>query len=90
MFCDCKGKIQSKSPSFDGHIGIQFKKGLKLKPIINFEQFPDCNFVELPEDLVKSMNSDYRTLYDLCLAVKTGVVSPELAARTLGVCHQAR
>lgn len=88
--CDGKGIIVSKSPSFDGHLGIKFKNGLKKQPIINFEQFPNCNFVELPEDLVKSMNHDYKTLYDLCLAVKTGEVSPELAARTLGVCHQAR
>ena len=90
LFCDWKGNIKSKSPSFDGHIGIQFKKGIKLLPIIDFEKFPDCIFKELPDDLVKSMNSDYKTLYDLCLAVKTGVVSPELAARTLGICHQAR
>ena len=90
QYCDGKGKIDSKSPSFDGHIGKQFKNGIKKQPIVTFETFPDCNLEELPEDLVKSMNSDYKTLYDLGLAIKTGEVSPELAARTLGKCHQAR
>ena len=90
LFCDWEGVVKSKSPAFDGHLGKQFKNGIKKLPIINFEQFPNCNFVELPEDLVKSMNSDYKNLYELCLAVKTGECSPELAARILGICHQAR
>ena len=46
----------------------------------------------MPEDYVKSMNSDYRTLYDLWIAVIKGPehFSEALANRTIGVCHQAR
>ena len=84
------GIIDSKSPSFDGHLGIRFKNGIKYEPLIDFESFPNCNFQEMADEYVKSMNHDYQTLYRLCVAVKTGIVSEELANLTLGKCHQAR
>ena len=59
-YCDAKGSInkkkQTKSPSYDGHIGILFKKGIKKEPTVNFEIFPNANFIEMPKDYVDSMN----------------------------------
>ena len=91
-FCDAQGGPKdTKSPGFDGLIGSQFNKdGIYKNPIVNFVSFPNANLQEMPDHYVKTMNSDYRTLYDLSIAVKKGHVSEALANRIIGVCHQAR
>ena len=90
-YCDGFGTINTKSPSFDGHLGILFKDGIKKgQELVDYESFPDCNFQEMPKDHVKSMNNDYQMLHNYCVAVKSGTISKELAARIIGKCHQAR
>ena len=70
---------------------ILFKNVVEISlEIVNFVSFPNANLQEMPDHYIKSMNSDYRTLYDLSIAVKKGHVSEALANRTIGVCHQAR
>ena len=63
--CDaCGGPKNTKSPGFDGHIGSQFHKdGIYNDPIVNYKSFSNVIVHEMPEDYVKSMNSDYRYLY---------------------------
>ena len=93
-YCDaCGGPKNTKSPGFDGFIGSQFHKdGIYKDPIVNYDSFPNSNVHEMPEDYVKSMNSDYQTLYELWIATARGPesFSKALADRTIGVCHQAR
>ena len=61
-YCDAEGGPKNtKSPGFDGLIGGQFiKNGIYKDPIVKYKSFPNSNLQELPEDYVKSMNSDYR------------------------------
>ena len=93
-YCDAQGGPKNtKSPGFDGFIGRQFNKdGIYKGPIVQYEAFPSSNVHEMPEDYIKSMNSDYQTLYELWIATSKGpeFFSKALADRTIGVCHQAR
>ena len=93
-FLLCDGGIfgeTSKSPSYDGPIGIKFKNGLKLEDIVDFEPIP--GFVkEFPQDFIKSLNKDLQLLYELCIALQKGPAffSEALAKRIPGKIHKAR
>ena len=77
------------SPNYDGPIGKKLVKGVTLKPIVNFEPIP-TSAPELPPDLVASLNTDMRLLYELCHGISNGpdALPDSLAKKQPGKCHQ--
>ena len=96
-YCDTKGSTNkedwTKSDEFDGHIGIEFKTGYNLEPIVQKTVklfFDPDSIMRLSQDQYDSLNNDYKLLYDYYIALKTGDFPEELANRTPGHCHQGR
>ena len=79
----------STAPFYSGPFGKQIKDGVTLKPIVNYKAIP--GLVETyPEDFIHSMNNDLQLLYELCLAIQTGVFPEKLMKKLLAKCHKAR
>ena len=90
--CDNSGKdVDTKSPSYDEHIGRQIKYGLDLKPIINFNAIAGKVHV-FTDDFIKTFNNDTKYLYNICQAIQNGYRNfPEdLVYKLIGHCHQGR
>lgn len=46
--------------------------------------------VELPEVIINDLSTDQKYLYEICLAIGEGVVSPQLASKQPGKMSHAR
>ena len=92
-YCDASGaddwETSSKSPTFIGHIGKNFKHKLFQKPPVAFRRIPGKVGV-YPLDFVKSLNNDGRYLYFISHAIQDGVVPQYLAKKIIGHTHKAR
>ena len=80
---------QPNSPTYDGHLGKQFRDGLVLKPVVNFNAI-DGKIPVLPDHVVNSLNNDSKYFYLICHAVQSGNCDQELADHLIGHVHQAR
>ena len=81
----------SDCPTYTGEIGSMLKDGLDLKKPVKFKKVR--GFVKDysdDKDFIASLNHDMRLLLEYCLAIQTGVISPELAKRIPGKIHKAR
>ena len=90
--CDASGQdVATTSPSYDGHIGSQFKNGLDLKPIVNFKKITG-KVQRFTEDFIKTFNNDTKYLYNICHAIQNGYRNfpQSLVFNLVGHCHQGR
>ena len=91
-WCDNSGKdVKTTSPSYDGHIGKNFKDGLDLEEIVNFNKVKGKVPVFSP-DFIKSFNNDTKYLYQICHAIQDGPKKfpKHLIKKLIGHCHQGR
>ena len=92
-YCDAKGaenwKNSTKCPAYSGHIGINFKPTLKLKPVVQFTRIAGKVPI-LPIDFLKSLNNDGRYMYRICHAVQNGIVPPDLEYKLISRVDSAR
>ena len=91
-YCDNYGKdVKTTSPTYEGHIGKNFKNGLDLKPIVNFKKITGKVDV-FTADFIKSFNNDTRYLYNICHAIQNGHQNfpANLVNKLIGHCHQGR
>lgn len=71
--------------TFEGSVGKMIQKDITSMPIVKFSPV-NGNIQEIS----KSLSTDQKYLYDICLAVQLGVVPPKLASRSPGALHHAR
>ena len=82
-------KAPSQAPFYNGPIGKLIKDGVKLEPVVMFA--PVAGLVQdYEKDFVSSMNNDLQLLYELCIAIQSGVFPEGLMKKLLAKVHKAR
>ena len=91
QYCDYEGKKEekTKSPKFDGTIGRQFRDGLDLQPVINFNAI-NGKVPVYENGFINSLNNDSKYFYQVCHAIMSGNFEDDLVWRLIGHVHQAR
>ncbi len=57
--------------TFEGEIGKELKRDLRLLPIANFKQIEGC-MIEIPSDVLDQLSTDQTYLYHMGMAVQRG------------------
>lgn len=86
LFQVLDGKTNSAT-GFVGPIGKQLGKGLKEKPVVQFDPIP-CTLDDMPEEVEKDLSSDQVLLRLYMKAISSGCLDAKTACRQIGpICH---
>lgn len=77
--------------TFKGEIGKHINEDLTKLEIVQFTPVRNCQYASpIPIKVINELSSDQKYLYDISIAIQSGVVSKELALRSPGNIHHAR
>ncbi|CAH0551159.1 unnamed protein product [Brassicogethes aeneus] len=85
LFISLDGKTSSPH-TYSGHLGKQIQGSLHSKPVVDF-QIIECSLPELNKDI---LSSDQKYLYEISLAISSGVFPPDLSLRDPGPLNHSR
>ena len=75
--------------TFSGELGTEASEPHHLASVEDFGRIP-CFIEELEEEVLNDLSRDQRLLYQYCLAVGSGHLSPDVAVQVAGPLNHAR
>lgn len=88
LFGELDGVTQGPK-QFSGPIG-KMLESCEKKPIVKFNRVYSDNLPILTENVVRDLSCDQKYLYEICNAIKLGMISPSLKMRAPGTLVHSR
>jgi len=71
-------------------VGKKKNEKVSTWPVKNFEPIENANFAKMPDDIVDDLSSDQYYGYQICLAVMSGYLDPDLQKLQIGPIVHSR